>query len=140
MQRQVKRQPEHLGVAEKPDSKPKRYSHHQRQRQTRRPDSRDIIDNWPCSQRHRDRERIANRNVRKKVSALAHEEEPALRAALRRIEEAFEKFALVTDRTTEAENTRRVHPYLHYHIIHFGECPCLTTVLTSCRSSTCPKC
>src|SRR5438132_591123 len=92
VQREVDRKPDNFGISDKPYPKQNGHRDHDAQRNDRISDAEHVIKNRPRAQRRQNREGITDRNVRKKISAFAHEEITAARTAFRTIKISAEQF------------------------------------------------
>src|SRR5262245_48765813 len=98
MKGQIERQPQGLGVPDKPDAENKRNRHHDAERDNGIADPDYVIKEGPRAQRRQYRESIADGDVRQKIAALAHEEVAATRTASRTVKVSVEQLSLSADR------------------------------------------
>ena len=109
MQREVQRQPEDLRVSNERDAEEDRDCDHDAERDGRISHAEDEIEERPGNQRCHYGEGVPDRNVRQKISALAHEEVSAARAAFRAIEVAAKQFALAAYRASQSQQRAQLH-------------------------------
>src|SRR2546425_13119705 len=91
IQRQIYCQPDHFGVAHKPNAEDHSHRDHDTQREGGGLDSEDIPQHRPRAESNKDRSTVTNRNMRQKVPRLTHEVESAIRTALRVVEISLEQ-------------------------------------------------
>src|SRR5262245_40093477 len=100
MQCEVQRKPKHFGIADKPHTENKRNRNHDGQCDGGISDSEQIIEHRPRAKRSDNGERIADRNVRQEIPALAHEEKSAAWTPNRTIKISAKKLSLTANRAT----------------------------------------
>src|SRR5262245_5173736 len=103
MQCEVEGQPQHLRVADEPNTEENRHSDHDRQRQTRDPNPGQVIHERARSERRENRESVSDCDVGKEISALTHEKITAGGTAFRTIEVSAEKLPFTADRAAQSE-------------------------------------
>ena len=98
---QVDRQPYHLCISIRPDTKGYGEKNHGGQHDHVGFDVKHQAQQDKRNNRCEDNEQIADGSVRQEVSRFPHEVEPALRTAVRRIEVSVEDLAFPAHRTTQ---------------------------------------
>src|SRR5262245_45935067 len=93
VQFEIDREPESFRIAYKPDAEYHGDRNHDPKCQGCALNFQDVMQNRPRSERGKDGECVSNRNVRKKISTLTHEEIAATGAADRTVEVPFEQLS-----------------------------------------------
>ena len=124
---QVDRQPEHLRVADEPDSKRDASKEHGAENHPVGADSKNVAKQRPDAEGDDNGGSITDCDMRQKVSGFAEEEEATFRAAFRRVEIAAKEFPSVTKGASKVNQASERHIY---SLAGRGILlPCLTTVL-----------
>src|SRR5207249_4224440 len=96
-------------VAQKPNAEENSGNDHARQYQGVGTDPENVLQQRPDAQGNQNRDAITDRDVGKKVSALAHEEVAADWAAARRVEVSVENRRVVADWAAQMDDRRQTH-------------------------------
>ena len=126
---QIDREPEHLCVADEPDSKSPACNEHGAENHPVGADAKNVAEQRPDTERDDNGRSISDCDMRQKVSGFAEEEEATFRAAFRRVEIAAKEFPSVTKGASKVNQASERHIY---SLAGRGILlPCLTTVLMS---------
>src|SRR5262249_18785174 len=98
MQREIDGEPEGFGITNEQDAEYNGNGYNDDERNRGALDSQHVPHEGPGTQRDQDGKCVSNRNVRKKVSALAHEKIAAAGASDRAVKISLKQFSISTDR------------------------------------------
>src|SRR5437899_3019608 len=101
--------PTALRLPPRSDATPHGERNHNRQRDGGVLDPEDITQERPGSERHEHCERVADDDMRKEITALAHEEVTAARASFRTIQVAAEQLAFAAYRAAQSQERAELH-------------------------------
>jgi hypothetical protein len=73
MDREIQSQPQHFGVSQKPDTESDPDDDHRGEDDGIGFNAEYVLQEWPHSERYKDRDAISDRDVRKEIATLTHE-------------------------------------------------------------------